>query len=394
MAIAALIFAPQSDGGSDSLARIMGQPLLAYQVRAAHRAGAQHLVVLAERVTPDVVATFDRLAADGLKVELVRDAAEAGDHLHPDELTLVIAPGMITEPRFLAHLVAHDRPQIIGLRDEPDLDALERIDGFTRWSGVALLPGALIRETSQTLGDWDLSSTLLRTALQTGVELEVIDLRHEGSPLIKLVQSDDDAAQVNHALLRHVEPQASGLVDHFLWSPLASLALPALMRADIGLGVVTALVGLFSMIALASAWLAPIFVPLLLFLVTGALVRLVSNLAQASLRDAARLRLLIAIRVVIGAIILGVIANRLVDYGIGWGYDVLTIWLLIEMARLGRRDPWFRGEGKLSRWSASPDAAAIAVLIGHMFDHDILALELMIAYYIASAGDIPLPRRS
>ena len=54
--------------------------------------------------------------------------------------------------------------------DEPHED-FERIDGVSRWSGVALVEGRMLGATAAMLGDWDLPSTLLRRSLQAGARL-------------------------------------------------------------------------------------------------------------------------------------------------------------------------------------------------------------------------------
>jgi hypothetical protein len=47
-------------------------------------------------------------------------------------------------------------------------ERFERIDADARWAGLALLQGAFLRETAAMLQDWDLQSTLLRRAVQSG----------------------------------------------------------------------------------------------------------------------------------------------------------------------------------------------------------------------------------
>src|SRR3546814_9073084 len=54
------------------------------------------------------------------------------------------------------------------VREDDGDEGFERIDATARWAGLALLPGTMVREVSRRFGDWDLQSTLLRTAVQSG----------------------------------------------------------------------------------------------------------------------------------------------------------------------------------------------------------------------------------
>jgi len=396
LSVAALIFAPPTEVDTVPAAQwlVAGQSVLEYQVRTAHRSGAQHILVFAERITPHILAASDRLARDDIKIELVRTAEEAGDHLHPDELTIIAVANVIAEPAVYRGLTQKEAVCILALRDAPGLEALERIDGFTRWSGLALLSGSLIRQTARTVGEWDFAGTLLRQALQSDVTLEIQDQRHTDAPLIAFVNDQATATMVNKALLQDEQVPPAGLIDYYAWIPLSSLIMPSLLRGAMEPDIWVAVVGLLTMLSLASVWLAPMIVPLLLFVAGGLATRIAQRLVLISLRNAKHLNIVVAGRIIAGGISFVMMSRHLVDYGIGWGYYVLALWLLVEMSRLASADPWFIGKRELPVWRASPDAVAIGLVVGHLVDFDILALELMIAYAIVSSSILQLPRRS
>jgi hypothetical protein len=393
--LAALIFAPLTDADMPAATSvsIAGQNILDYQVREVRRAGVQHILVFADRMTSGVIAASDRLARDGIKIEIVRSAIEAGDHLHPDELAIIIAANVVAEQALYAKLASASEMRVLGLRDSEGLETLERIDGFTRWSGLALLSGALIRQTAQTIGEWDFSATLLRTALQSGVVLDIDDQRHEGAPLIKIVYDQASAADLSRRLAKREPVVTNGLIDHYIWSPLASLIMPRLLQAELDPNVWVAAVGLLTLLTLASVWIAPMIVPPIFFLAAGLAASIAHRLVKIGLRDSDRLNPILAARVVVGGITLVVMVRHLVDYGIGWGYYILALWLLVEMARAAFADPWFRGMDGLPNWRMSPDAAAIAILLGHITNFDVLALEISVAYAIASNAALMFSRR-
>jgi len=384
--LAALVFAPLTEEDTPIVHRVFiaGQDILDYQVRAAHQAGAQHILVFAERLTAHILATSDRLARDDIKIEIVRTPEEAADHLHPDELTLVVAANVIAAPQVYRLLMQADKARVLGLRDMEGLESLERIDGFTRWSGLALMSGTLIRQTARTVGEWDYARTLLRQALQSGVELEVDDPRHADAPLIAIVHDQAKATAVNNAFLMRNPAATAGLIEHYLWAPLVSALVPPLLRAGVQPDIWVAALGLSVLLTLASIWLTPFMVPLLLFLATGVAAQVAQRLLQISLRKMDRLDIILAGRLVVGGLALLGEATQLVNYGFGWGSYILTLWLLIEMARLALFDPWLLGKRSLPVWRASPDAVALSLVVGHLLNRDLLALELILAYAIVT----------
>lgn len=174
MALAALISAYQlADDETEGLRatlRLAGRTLLEHQVRLAAFAGAEHVVVLAERLPVALAAAVERLRRAGLRVDIARDAADAADRIHPDERLLVVGDGCVA-PVGLVERVAEARsPVVLTVVDEPDNAMFERIDAVARWGGLMLINGAMLRDTVAMLGEWDLESTLLRRTVQAGAE--------------------------------------------------------------------------------------------------------------------------------------------------------------------------------------------------------------------------------
>ena len=71
----------------------------------------------------------------------------------------------------------------------------ERIDGESRWAGLAAIDGAMLRETAPMLRDWDLQSTLLRRALQGGAR----HLAAEGP--VAILDGGDDLAELERRII-------------------------------------------------------------------------------------------------------------------------------------------------------------------------------------------------
>lgn len=254
VALAALIIIEEEDAfASDGPAvQLFGQSVTEFQCRIAHRLGAGHFVILAERMPLALMTAVDRLRRDGILAEIVRTPHDAADHIHPDEQVLLICGAIVPHPDEVKTLCRHNRPTLLTVTGGPGTESEFRIDGQSNWAGLAALPGTMVRETSAMLGDWDFASTLLRRAVQHGAEL--------------VPATDEDAVRPvqdgAHALIRSrtlLAQRASGaeeglvsgwmgragawLAPHVLRAPgLIPFADPAPVSVA-GLGLVAALAG-------------------------------------------------------------------------------------------------------------------------------------------------------
>ena len=185
MALGALIGAYQENdsGGLRALLPLAGRSLLEYQARCAAASGAAPIVVLVERVPVLLQDAFDRLRQEGIAVIPVSDGVEAATRFETGSLILEIADGIAPDMGDIARLVELDEAAIATLPDEEAYAAYERIDSASRWAGIALVEAATLGSTAAMLGDWDLQSTLLRRAVQSGARLIRLD-GPGGGPLL------------------------------------------------------------------------------------------------------------------------------------------------------------------------------------------------------------------
>ena len=163
MAIGALIGAYQEDdaGGLRALLPLAGRTLIEYQARCAAAAGAAPIVVVVERVPAALQDAFERLRLDGIGVFPVSDGNEAVSRFEAGSMILLMATA---SPRRATSSPLAEEPEPGGrtVPDDEQHEAFERIDGESRWAGVAMVDAQLLGSTAAMLGDWDLQSTLLR----------------------------------------------------------------------------------------------------------------------------------------------------------------------------------------------------------------------------------------
>lgn len=178
MVLGALIGAYQEDdsGGLRALLPLAGQTLIEYQARCLAALGAAPLLVLVERVPVALNEAFERLRGEGISVVAVSDGAEAASRFEAGTDVILLADGVAPDMADVARIGDGDGAwgegtTILTVPDDESHSAFERIDASHRWAGLARLPAGLVGATAAMIGDWDLQSTLLRRAVQSGARL-------------------------------------------------------------------------------------------------------------------------------------------------------------------------------------------------------------------------------
>jgi hypothetical protein len=254
VALTALIAAyRESDERGGPLRAVLplaGRTLIERQARLAALAGARRILVLVERVPPELLAAVDRLRRDGMMVGFARNAGEAADEVDPFEPILLVADGFIGDESHVRRVVASAPHTLLTVADSRVDDRFERIDATSRWAGLALIDGALLRETAAMLRDWDPQSTLLRRAVQAGARMIAVG----GEPAearLTIAERASDLVAVHRRIVHRAASGRGDWISQYLLGPLERAATHLLMPTGatplaIGLGalLLTALGGL------------------------------------------------------------------------------------------------------------------------------------------------------
>lgn len=270
MTLAALIAAyheaDDAGGGLRATLPIAGRTLLERQVRLASAAGATPVVIVVERVTAALGAALDRLRAEGVELVLARSAEEAGAAVNPGDRILIVGDGLVAPETAIARLVALDAPAILVVPDLRVDDRYERIDAQSRWAGLALISGDMLKQTAAMLQDWDLQSTLLRRAVQAGArQLSVRGEAEDEMPLV--AETSEDLAELEERIVAGAHDRRPDWVSRYLLGPVERLATRWLMPTAVtptAIGLAATLLMLFSGLAFAKQWLGLGFAFLLL----------------------------------------------------------------------------------------------------------------------------------
>jgi hypothetical protein len=361
--IAAYHEADDAGGGLRATLPIAGRTLLERQVRLAAGAGAEPVVVVVERVTADLGAALDRLRAEGVTLVLARSAEEAAEAVHTSDRVLLVGDGLVAPEAAISRLVAIDGTALLVVPDLRVDDRYERIDAQSRWAGLALIDGQMLKQTASMLQDWDLQSTLLRRAVQAGARQ--ISVRGEAEDELPLVaETGDDLAELEERIIAGAHVRRGDWVSRYLLAPLERLATRTLMPTAVtptALGLGAALLMVLAGLAFSRQWLG---FGLVLLLLATPLDGVADRLASLRLHGSRGPSWWGAVLPAIAAGVLLILASELAATR-GWGCVALagtivafTVALRIEAA--GREVPgsaWF-AERKGMTWLMLPFAAA------------------------------------
>lgn len=288
MALTALISAYQESeepgGPLRAVLPLAGRTLIERQARLAVLAGARRILVLVERVPPELLAALDRLRRDGLGVLLARSAEEAAEQVDPTDPLLLIADGFIGDESHLRRLAAASPPALLTVPDASVDDRFERIDAESRWAGVALIDGALLADTVSMLRDWDPQSTLLRRAVQSGARM--LSVRGEaGAGDLTIAERMADLSAVHRRIVDRAASGRGDWISQYLLGPAERAATHALMGGAVtppAIGVAAVL--LTGLGAAAFVW-HYLWIGLVLMLLATPLDGIADRLARLRLEE-------------------------------------------------------------------------------------------------------------
>lgn len=330
---------------------VAGQTVFEQQARLLIETGADRVIAIAERLPPGLAGAVTRLRREGLAVELLRQVHDVAQRVKPDERLLFVGDGIVTDENAVERLLGAPAPAILVLPDAPGTEAWERIDASSRWAGLLLANGELVRRTARMLGDWDLQSTLLRNAVQSGAERVDVSA---ATPLLAQVVDPAGALAVEQAIGEAATRRHTGLLDRYMFDPLARLIAPRAMAAMIDpVWPRAGSAGLLILSAFASVAGWP-WAGLLFAMLSGPVDTLGRHLGALSIRsrrDRSRWT-----RIRYGAASAALLA---IGWGLrpfGWGTLALTTATLGFMAAFFEHERLIGRPARRSLWLAEPDA--------------------------------------
>jgi len=257
MMLAGLIFATEdADDRPGTLAATLpfgGLTLIEFQARLLVAAGASQIILVIERLTPELLGAINRIGRRGVSVDAVRTAGEAAEKLHPLSRVMAVADGLMTTNEVIIPMLGVGGDVLLVTDDRDGASRYERLAGRTAWAGLALLDPKRVAEVAAMPRDYDFQSTLLRVAAQAGAEQ--VRLPAGAAADAHCIERDSRRlAEKGKAILSALVPRPRPWADHFILAPLARAALPRLIERAVPSIAVAA-----SALVLAAAGFAALY---------------------------------------------------------------------------------------------------------------------------------------
>lgn len=226
--IAAYHDADTPNSGLRATLPLAGRTLVERQARLAASAGAAPVIILVERVPPELLVAIDRLRSEGVAVTVARSAAEAAEAVHPNDRLLLIADGLVADETHISRLLAAGSNALLTIPDLGVDERFERIDAHSRWAGIALLTGQVLKQTAAMLQDWDPQSTLLRKTVQGGARQFSIH-GELGEAHLAIALTSADLAEIEKQILGAAIARRDSWVSRYILAPAEQAATRLLM---------------------------------------------------------------------------------------------------------------------------------------------------------------------
>jgi 1L-myo-inositol 1-phosphate cytidylyltransferase / CDP-L-myo-inositol myo-inositolphosphotransferase len=256
MALVALLFAHHAMAGSTeprAVIAVAGLTTLERQAVLARRLGAKRLFVVAERMPPGLAAALDRLQE---LVEVIRDPAALAATIADGDRVLTLEEGLIVDETDARRLVEVGGSALAVKTGEPPYDGAERLDSASFWAGLAVYDGRLVRAVAADLGEWDLQSTLLRSA--TGEGTAKVEPVVGGLPASwRFIAESGAAGAIDEQLIADGAPVSASWPSRHLYPPIGRLAVRAALPTRVtglALALTAAMVGVLAAFAFAIGW--------------------------------------------------------------------------------------------------------------------------------------------
>lgn len=387
MPLAVLIIAGESEddaGGTlEAMLRLAGQALLEYQVRLARVCGGGHIVVLVEQLPAAMVALFDRLRDDGIDVDVAREPRDAADRIHPDEQVLLFAPGFIGSRSHIEALIARGAPTLVTLPDVPAHTGFERIDATERWSGLALLSGQSIRQTAAMLGDWSISSTLMRGALQSGAAR----WRIEQADGLALVTDSVQAEVVSARLVRDYGGDDQSPFADLIAQPIVRLVVPHLLKRAVPvdmIGVMPLILAASALLLAMLGWFASGFALLCIAALADSISDTLFSVAVRNNNNSAFFKRAKPFAFYGLLLLLGWAVSRGTD---SWSPMLLAAWGISIFVLRPLTD------GRVPKWSPTVESNSVILLLALAFAAPVAGLVVVVCYgLVAQIADRFFPQ--
>lgn len=234
--IALLSVAGLTDGRTNSdghlaLPEVGGRPLLAWQMLALRCVGVNFFLIEVDTVPGALLDLADGFRRSGDRVEFVRTTKDLQALLALESRLIVQAEAHYFSAAAVDELTKQATPFVATIDGREENAAFERIDLNTRWAGFAVLNTSTALAMTELPEGWSITSSLLRHAIQVGVNLRPIPQNMLQRGELLRVATPMDAAALGNRILSERAEAAPGWIEKHIFGAVAKMAAPSIWRS-------------------------------------------------------------------------------------------------------------------------------------------------------------------
>ena len=189
--------------------RIGGKSLLQHQMELALSLGCSKVACISMGLPAELVSLQHMADAAKVQFRCIRDIRALSAWVSASDELLVIQDGLAITPANSATLALKKR-SILTFPEKEGTDAgFERIDRQASWAGIMIVPGSLVERLTDLPDDFDIPSSLLRSALQAGVPSQPLDAALIGGRGWAILTEEKSIAEFSGQWISSLSPSFS-----------------------------------------------------------------------------------------------------------------------------------------------------------------------------------------
>ncbi len=213
-----------------ALLPVAGMTVIEHQAERARAAGISSILLLVDAVPPGLADACDRIRRRGVDVRLVRDGDEVVRDCAAAARIVLVADGLIAGDAAWQMVVAEAGALILTTADGPMAGGLERIDGETRWAGLAIIDRDMLDALAGADAGWDPQLVLFRSAVQAGLPTRRCDSALFVSGEMAVAESPQEAAGAAEQMMVRHSVAETGIFARWVGAPALQLMSGALLQ--------------------------------------------------------------------------------------------------------------------------------------------------------------------
>jgi hypothetical protein len=224
----------QAGVNAGALQVIAGSSVIGWQMAQLRRCDVTTFLIEVDSVTGELLNLADKFRNDGARVEFVRSVKDLQSFLKPGAKLFMLAEAHYFSAPTMSELTQTTKPFIATIDGRDENSGFERIDLNTRWAGFALLDASTARSLMELPEGWSITSSLLRHTIQCGLPFSPVLQGKVQNGEIARVSGEASANVLVDRILTERIDGATGLIERYIFGPIAKRAAPYLWASSMG----------------------------------------------------------------------------------------------------------------------------------------------------------------